>query len=157
MAVISFNQNTKGEHESITIKGNEEEIEKTIDYVRHMYDEPSVCGDKDKKSKDVDMVNTPPHYTEHGMECIDEMILVFGKEAVMNFCLCNCWKYRYRAPYKGDTEENMEKSRWYLNKYKELKNSSTITFNTIEQNDIKTLPLTTDKIGYQPFNNHITC
>lgn len=29
-----------------------------------------------------DTVNHPSHYTNGGMECIDEMILVFGKEAV---------------------------------------------------------------------------
>lgn len=126
MAIISFNQSAKGESDSITIKGNEEELEKIIDYVKHMYDKATGNNINDSNNK-VDMVNEPPHYTKHGMECVDEMILVFGKEAVMNFCLCNCWKYRYRAPYKGDTEENMEKSRWYLNKYNELKGSMVIT------------------------------
>lgn len=66
-----------------------------------------------------DMVNHPPHYTNGGMECIDEMILVFGKEAVANFCICNAWKYRYRAITKNG-EEDMQKSHWYINKYKEL-------------------------------------
>ena len=53
------------------------------------------------------------------MECIDEMILVFGKEAVKHFCLCNAWKYRYRAADKNG-EEDLKKSDWYLSKYKEL-------------------------------------
>ena len=65
-----------------------------------------------------DMVNKPPHYN-HGMECIDEMELVFGKEAVMKFCLCNVWKYRKRAMYKNG-QEDMDKSDWYVNKYQEL-------------------------------------
>lgn len=65
-------------------------------------------------------VNHPKHYNrEGGMECIDEMILVFGKEAVKHFCLCNAWKYRYRAADKNG-EEDLKKSDWYLNKYKEL-------------------------------------
>ena len=72
-------------------------------------------------TEEVDLVNHPPHYTHGGMECIDEMILIFGKEAVMNFCICNAWKYRKRAPYKGTPEQDMDKSNWYLNKYKELK------------------------------------
>ena len=68
-----------------------------------------------------DLINHPSHYTYgDGMECIDEMILVFGIEAVMNFCLLNVWKYRKRALYKGK-EEDLKKSDWYLNKYKELK------------------------------------
>lgn len=66
-----------------------------------------------------DVVNHPNHYTNGGMECIDEMILIFGKKAVANFCLCNAWKYRYRALYKNK-EEDMKKSHWYINKYKEL-------------------------------------
>jgi hypothetical protein len=73
-----------------------------------------------KKLVDVDMVNRPPHYNrEGGMESIDEMVLVFGKEAVKNFCLCNVWKYRYRAADKNG-QEDLKKSDWYLRKYKEL-------------------------------------
>lgn len=167
MAVISFNQNAKGEHESITIKGNEDEIEKVVDYVKHMYDKP-VNKDDDNNNDKVDMVNEPPHY-EHGMECIDEMILVFGKEAVMNFCLLNCWKYRYRAPYKGDIEENMKKSRWYLNKYKELKDSTTITYNITSTPTIPSIPTTQstyydenplrtlDRANDYPFTDNVSC
>lgn len=70
------------------------------------------------KTDDVDMINKPPHYT-HGMECIDEMILIFGVEAVKHFCMCNVWKYRKRALYKNG-EQDMEKSDWYINKLKEL-------------------------------------
>lgn len=68
----------------------------------------------------VDMVDHPSHYNQGGMETIDEMELIFGVEAVMDFCLLNAWKYRARAAYKGKPEEDMEKANWYLNKYKEL-------------------------------------
>ena len=118
MAVVSYNKSKNGKNNSLIVYGDEEELKKIAKYVNHMHDKP--VGNNDNNEGAIDMVNEPPHYI-HGMECIDEMILVFGKEAVMNFCLCNAWKYRYRAPYKGDIEENMEKSRWYLNKYKELK------------------------------------
>ena len=66
-----------------------------------------------------DVVNHPNHYTNGGMECIDEMILIFGNKAVANFCLCNAWKYRYRAMYKNG-EEDMQKSLFYLKYYKKL-------------------------------------
>ena len=50
-----------------------------------------------------DNVNHPSHYCQEGsMECIDEMIMIFGKE------------------------EDMKKSDWYLAKYKELKESVSI-------------------------------
>ena len=71
-----------------------------------------------------DSVNHPSHYNRVGaMECIDEMILVFGKKAVINFCLCNAWKYRYRASDKNGLED-LEKSDWYINKAQELSKAS---------------------------------
>ena len=68
---------------------------------------------------DEDIINHPNHYTNGGMECIDEMLLIFGEETVAHFCLCNAWKYRYRALTKNG-QEDIEKSHWYINKYKEL-------------------------------------
>lgn len=68
-----------------------------------------------------DPVNHPSHYCRDGaMESIDEMRLIFGDEVVMHFCLCNAWKYRYRAADKNGAED-MAKSDWYIKKYKELK------------------------------------
>lgn len=67
-----------------------------------------------------DVVNHPSHYTFHSMECIDEMVVVFGIEAVIDFCKCNAWKYRYRAGHKDDIEQDLAKSDWYINKAKEL-------------------------------------
>lgn len=65
-------------------------------------------------------VNHPQHYCRDGaMECIDEMILIFGTEAVKHFCLCNAWKYRARAINKNGVED-LQKSDWYIAKYKEL-------------------------------------
>ena len=75
---------------------------------------------KVNEKAEVDMVNYPPHYTrKNAMECIDEMELIFGKQAVMNFCLCNVWKYRFRANAKNG-EEDLRKSDWYMKKYMEL-------------------------------------
>ena len=71
-----------------------------------------------------DNVDHPKHYCrEGGMESIEEMVLVFGREAVMHFCLCNVWKYRYRAADKNG-EEDLKKSDWYMRKYRELEERS---------------------------------
>ena len=67
-----------------------------------------------------DMVNQPPHYKQHAMECFDEMVQVFGVLATMAYCKCAAWKYRYRAPYKGKFEEDNAKADWYLKKLSEL-------------------------------------
>ena len=69
-----------------------------------------------------DIINKPKHYNREGaMECIDEMQLIFGTEAVKHFCLCNAWKYRYRATEKNG-DEDLAKSDFYIKKYKELCN-----------------------------------
>lgn len=71
-------------------------------------------------------VEHPSHYNRNGsMECIDEMVLIFGKKAVMNFCLCNAWKYRYRAADKNGAED-LAKSDWYIKKYAELLKDNTV-------------------------------
>lgn len=81
---------------------------------------------QEEENKNVDHLF---HYNRDGaMECIDEMVLIFGKEAVKNFCLCNAWKYRYRAADKNG-EEDLRKSDWYLEKYKELNSEETIKEN----------------------------
>lgn len=75
-----------------------------------------------------DNVNHPKHYCrEGGMENIEEMVLAFGREAVMHFCLCNVWKYRYRASDKN-REEDLKKSDWYMRKYRELAANAYISY-----------------------------
>lgn len=80
---------------------------------------PSHFVGSPSKVETKDAIN-PKHYQrDDAMECIDEMILVFGKEKVKAFCLCNAWKYRYRAAEKNGIED-LKKSDWYMKKYKEL-------------------------------------
>lgn len=68
------------------------------------------------------MVEHPAHYNREGaMECIDEMVLLFGVEEAMVFCKLSAWKYRYRAGDKGDTQTDKKKSDNFLKMYKELK------------------------------------
>ena len=68
-----------------------------------------------------DTVNSPSHYNRHKMECIDEMMIMFGPEATYHFCICNAWKYRERAPFKDNFEEDNKKADWYLERAKMIK------------------------------------
>ena len=68
-------------------------------------------------------VDHPSHYNRFKHECIEEMIALFGIEAVKAFCKCNVYKYRYRAGAKGtskDEEKDLQKSEWYMDKLMEL-------------------------------------
>lgn len=66
-----------------------------------------------------DNVNHPSHYETGNFECIDVMIETQGKEAVMDFCVCNAFKYIYRHNNKNGVED-IKKAKWYLDKYIEL-------------------------------------
>lgn len=63
-------------------------------------------------------VDHPAHY-QGKHECIDEMISLFGVDAVIGFCKCNVYKYRYRADKKNG-EEDIKKAEWYMDKLMEL-------------------------------------
>ena len=66
-----------------------------------------------------DMVNHPAHYETGKFECIDVMQETQGKEAVLNFCICNAFKYLYRFRKKNGVED-IKKAQWYINKFIEL-------------------------------------
>ena len=61
-----------------------------------------------------DVVNEPNHYKHGSFEVIDEMVIVFGVENTIQFCRMNAWKYRARAPFKGNMEQDMAKANRYL-------------------------------------------
>lgn len=60
------------------------------------------------------VVDDPDHYRHSTFEVIDEMVLAFGIDATITFCVLNAWKYRARAPYKGKPEQDMEKADRYM-------------------------------------------
>ena len=60
------------------------------------------------------IVDDPDHYRTGTFEVIDEMVLAFGIDATINFCVLNAWKYRARAPYKGKMAQDLEKADRYM-------------------------------------------
>jgi len=62
-----------------------------------------------------DLVNSPPHYKDTDIECIDVMKMVFGKTAVRWYCLLNAFKYLWRCTKKyKDEKDCIRKAIWYL-------------------------------------------
>ena len=58
----------------------------------------------------------PDHYkSSTSLECIEAMEVIFGSEALVNFCLCNAWKYIWRWKNKNGSED-LKKAEWYVNK-----------------------------------------
>lgn len=59
-------------------------------------------------------VNNPEHYNQNKYQTLDEMLIVFGRQKVYDFCILNAWKYKSRALYKGNREEDIAKADRYL-------------------------------------------
>jgi hypothetical protein len=58
-----------------------------------------------------DVVNSPPHYLQGGIECFDAIeAMGIGKEA----CRANAVKYLWRMEHKGKALEDARKAQWYV-------------------------------------------
>lgn len=65
--------------------------------------------------KGPDMVNSPPHYTQGGVETadiIDHIVKNYSPEQA--WPIANVVKYLCRAPHKGTKLLDMKKANWYL-------------------------------------------
>lgn len=61
-----------------------------------------------------DMVNSPPHYTKGGIECIDAIQAALTPEEFKGYCKAAAIKYLWRLDHKGSAKENAEKAIWYM-------------------------------------------
>ena len=67
----------------------------------------------------VDMVNTPPHYTEGSIECIEAIEAQLTPEEYKGYLKGNVAKYLWREKHKGGNE-SLRKAQWYLNRLVDL-------------------------------------
>lgn len=72
-----------------------------------------------------DAVTKPRHYASTSVECIDMMQETQGRDAVIDFCICNAFKYLWRRNMKNGNED-IRKASWYLNKAVELMNQKEV-------------------------------
>ena len=73
-----------------------------------------INGTVDRISDKLDMVNSPPHYNQRGIECIDAIEAATG-DGFEYALQANIIKYVWRYRYKNGTED-LKKARWYLDK-----------------------------------------
>ena len=65
-----------------------------------------------------DMVNSPAHYMHGGIETIELIKAFLTPEEFRGYLKGNIIKYRERAPYKGNTEQDFAKGKWYFDRLK---------------------------------------
>ena len=63
-----------------------------------------------------DMVNSPSHYADSSIECIDAMVAAFGQERVQDYSEIAAFKYQWRCGKKLYNDANQDKAKfvWYL-------------------------------------------
>jgi hypothetical protein len=61
------------------------------------------------------IVNSPSHYTNGAIECIDAMKSMLSIEEYVGFLRGNVFKYQWRYKNKNGVED-LRKSQWYMNK-----------------------------------------
>ena len=62
-----------------------------------------------------DMVNSPPHYNQTGIECIQAISAATG-DGFKYYLQGNIMKYLWRFDYKDKPLEDLKKAQWYLDK-----------------------------------------
>jgi hypothetical protein len=68
------------------------------------------------------MVNNPPHYNQHGIECLDAIQAATG-EGYQYYLQGNILKYLWRYRYKNG-KEDLQKALFYLQRMIEEVNES---------------------------------
>jgi len=63
-----------------------------------------------------DEVNTPAHYTQGGIECIDAIEAQLTKQEFIGFLRGQIAKYNWRMGLKGSVLVDAQKCQWYNNK-----------------------------------------
>jgi len=65
-----------------------------------------------------DLVNSPKHYNQGDIECIDAIRAMLNPEEFIGYLRGNSLKYRWRFRYKNGVQD-LDKAEWYENRLKE--------------------------------------
>jgi len=87
------------------------------EYMKAMMQQEELRMAQANKQSDnvVDMVNSPPHYNQTGIECIHAISAATDK-GFKYYLQGNVMKYLWRFDYKDKPLEDLQKAKWYLDK-----------------------------------------
>ena len=87
------------------------------EYMKAMMIQEELRMAQAKKQSDnvVDMVNSPPHYNQTGIECIHAISAATDK-GFKYYLQGNVMKYLWRFDYKDKPLEDLQKAKWYLDR-----------------------------------------
>jgi hypothetical protein len=70
-------------------------------------------GEPEKPTETVDKVNSPPHYGQGTIECIEYIEDFLNQDEFIGYLRGNIAKYMHRFRYKNGIED-LKKAQWYL-------------------------------------------
>tara|TARA_R100001591_G_scaffold111120_2_gene122536 strand:- start:310 stop:621 length:312 start_codon:yes stop_codon:yes gene_type:complete len=87
------------------------------EYMKAMMQQEELRMAQARKQSDnvVDMVNSPPHYNQTGIECIDAISAATDNN-FKYYLQGNIMKYLWRFDYKDKPLEDLQKAKWYLDR-----------------------------------------
>ena len=102
----------------------------------------------EEKGPEKELVNHPDHYNITGRkECIEEMVDIWGPQAVALWCEMTAYKYSYRVGHKDPEDLERRKIKWYMDKCQEIRDGirerklSTETFKKSENREKEAMDL----------------
>lgn len=108
------------EQDNLALIDRNDELEAENSKLKTMLAKAKVDFLKKGPTSESDDASKQRHHKQHTMGCFDEMVQVFGVEAVMAYCRCSAWKHRHDALQKDKYKEDNIKAEWYLKKLAEL-------------------------------------
>lgn len=107
-----------GEVVTITSCGDEYYVEE----VGYFFTDDMIDGlaEEAEVAKEVDMVYFPPHYQNGGIETLDIIRMCMSKKQYKGYLKGQVIKYRERAQFKGNPEQDYAKARFYYDRLMEL-------------------------------------
>ena len=93
------------------------------DFADRWKNKNEVVNPEKEETTEYEMVNHPTHYNNYDKEVIDMIEAIWGTYLASVWCEITAFKYRMRMGTKpgNDMDQDLNKEKWYLDKYAELK------------------------------------
>lgn len=108
------------EQDNLALIERNTELEAENSKLKSMLAKAQVDFLKHGPTSELNNASKQPQHKQHSTGCFEEMLQVFGVEAVKAYCKCSAWKYRHDALLKDKYSEGNIKAEWYLKKLSEL-------------------------------------
>jgi len=110
---MSIDDITKEQWDSLRAKEVGKDSKFQVQWLDEEEKEEDVLNEHPVFGKPVDMVESPPHYNNGGIECIEAIEAMLSRDEYIGYLRGNALKYMWRFRYKSKPFEDLRKARWY--------------------------------------------